>query len=142
MILEDNAVLAEGLHLLLASSGFDVLSTTGAAPEFLAAVAEHEPDLALVDVRLPPTYRDEGVHAALAARRQTPGLAVVLFSQYVEQVYARELFADGTGGVGYLLKERVRSSSPRYVASPGAVRRSTRRWWRSCWSVGTARWRG
>lgn len=107
VIVEDSAVLAEGLNLLLASSGFQVVASTGEVSEFLAAVAEHRPDLAVVDVRLPPSFRDEGVRAALDARREVPGLPVLLFSQYVEQVYARELFADGMGGVGYLLKDRV-----------------------------------
>lgn len=107
MIVEDSAVLAEGLNLLLSASGMTVVATTGDAPAFLAAVAEHEPDVAIVDVRLPPSFRDEGVQAALEARRIVPGLPVLLFSQYVEQVYARELLSDGKGGVGYLLKDRV-----------------------------------
>ncbi|WP_067966284.1 LuxR C-terminal-related transcriptional regulator [Nocardiopsis trehalosi] len=107
VIVEDNAVLAEGLNLLLASSGFEVAARTADAPSFLAAVAEHRPDVTVVDVRLPPTFSDEGVQAALAARAAVPGLPVLVFSQYVEQVYARDLLADGLGGVGYLLKDRV-----------------------------------
>ncbi|TDQ53144.1 LuxR C-terminal-related transcriptional regulator [Actinorugispora endophytica] len=107
VIVEDNTILAEGLNLLLASSGFEVAATVGDAEAFLAAVAEHRPDAAIVDVRLPPSFRDEGVQAALAARRLVPGLPVLVFSQYVEQVYARDLLSDGQGGVGYLLKDRV-----------------------------------
>ena len=75
--------------------------------EFLAAVDEHRPDICVVDVRLPPTFNDEGVRAALEARRRIPGLPILILSQYVEQTYAAELFADGRGGVGYLLKDRV-----------------------------------
>ena len=76
-------------------------------PGLLAAVTEHQPDVAIVDVRLPPTFTDEGLKAALAARAQQPGLPVLVLSQYVEQLYARELLAGGTGGIGYLLKDRV-----------------------------------
>ncbi|MFI6291276.1 LuxR C-terminal-related transcriptional regulator [Nonomuraea sp. NPDC050790] len=107
VIAEDNVVLAEGLNLLLASAGFEVAAIADDAPAFLAAVAEHRPDVVIVDVRLPPSFRDEGIQAALEARRSRPGLPVLVFSQYVEQVYARELLADGSGGVGYLLKDRV-----------------------------------
>jgi len=76
-------------------------------PGLLAAVTEHQPDVAIVDVRLPPTFTDEGLKAALTARAQQPGLPVLVLSQYVEQLYARELLAGGTGGIGYLLKDRV-----------------------------------
>ncbi|NYI97472.1 DNA-binding NarL/FixJ family response regulator [Streptomonospora nanhaiensis] len=107
MIVEDSAVLAEGLNLLLSTSGFEVVATVDEAAPFLKIVEEGGTDAAVVDVRLPPTFRDEGVQAALAARRLVPGLPVLVFSQYVEQVYARELLSDGRGGVGYLLKDRV-----------------------------------
>ncbi|MFW5417501.1 response regulator transcription factor [Nocardiopsis sp. CNT-189] len=107
VIVEDSAILAEGLELLLTSSGLEVAAVTGDAESFLAAVAEHRPDAAVVDVRLPPSFTDEGVHAALAARRIVPALPVLVFSQYVERVYARDLLSDGAGGVGYLLKDRV-----------------------------------
>ncbi|APU18442.1 response regulator transcription factor [Actinoalloteichus sp. GBA129-24] len=107
VIAEDNVLLAEGLNLLLSSAGFEVAATVSDAPSFLAAVAEHRPDVTVVDVRLPPTFRDEGIQAALAARRAGPGLPVLVLSQYVERTYARELLRDGRGGVGYLLKDRV-----------------------------------
>ncbi|MEO3795470.1 response regulator transcription factor [Nonomuraea sp. B10E15] len=107
VIAEDNVVLAEGLNLLLMSAGYEVAAITADGPAFVAAVARHQPDVVVVDVRLPPSFRDEGIHAALEVRRSRPGLPVLVFSQYVEQVYARELLADGRGGVGYLLKDRV-----------------------------------
>ena len=79
--------------------------------DLLAAVAEDQPDVAIVDVRLPPTFTDEGIRAALAARKTAPGLPVLVLSQYVEQLYARELLASGRGGIGYLLKDRVFDSA-------------------------------
>jgi DNA-binding NarL/FixJ family response regulator len=107
VIAEDNALLREGLELLLSHNGFEVADTVGNAPALLEAVAVHRPDIAVVDVRLPPSFRDEGLRAAIQARRRWPGLAVLVLSQYVERVYASELLADGAGGVGYLLKDRV-----------------------------------
>jgi DNA-binding NarL/FixJ family response regulator len=107
VIAEDNALLREGLELLLSHNGFEVADTVGNAPALLEAVAVHRPDIAVVDVRLPPSFRDEGLRAAIEARRRWPGLAVLVLSQYVERVYASELLADGAGGVGYLLKDRV-----------------------------------
>ncbi|MEU1285077.1 response regulator transcription factor [Kitasatospora sp. NPDC005856] len=107
VIAEDNVLLANGLELLLTAKGFEVAAITEDAPGFAAAVAEHRPDVAIVDVRLPPTFRDEGIHAAIRARRRHPGLPVLVLSQYVEQQYAGELLSDGRGGVGYLLKDRV-----------------------------------
>jgi DNA-binding NarL/FixJ family response regulator len=107
VIAEDNALLREGLELLLSHNGFEVADTVGNAPALLEAVAAHRPDVAVVDVRLPPSFRDEGLRAAIQARRRWPGLAVLVLSQYVERVYASELLADGAGGVGYLLKDRV-----------------------------------
>jgi DNA-binding NarL/FixJ family response regulator len=107
VIAEDNALLREGLELLLSHNGFEVADAVGNAPALLEALAAHRPDVAVVDVRLPPSFRDEGLRAAIEARRRWPGLAVLVLSQYVERVYAGELLADGAGGVGYLLKDRV-----------------------------------
>jgi DNA-binding NarL/FixJ family response regulator len=107
MILEDNPILAEGLSLLLNNSGFEVAAVATDADEFARAIATHEIDIAVVDVRLPPTFIDEGLRAAIEARRVRPGLPVLVFSQYVEEVYAAELLAAGSEGVGYLLKDRV-----------------------------------
>jgi DNA-binding NarL/FixJ family response regulator len=92
---------------LLQAHGFEITEAVGTGPDLLRALLEHQPDVAIVDVRLPPTFTDEGLQAALEARRQFPGLPVVVLSQYVEQLYARELLADQAGGVGYLLKDRV-----------------------------------
>ncbi|MEV5570540.1 response regulator transcription factor [Spirillospora sp. NPDC052269] len=126
VIAEDNVLLSSGLELLLTSRGFDVAAIAEDAPGFLAAVAEHRPDLTIVDVRLPPDFRDEGIHAALRARRENPGLPVLVLSQYVERQYAGELISDGRGGVGYLLKDRVSRVSEfvdavRRVAAGGTV---------------------
>ncbi|WBQ07692.1 response regulator [Kribbella sp. CA-293567] len=126
VILEDNPILAEGLGLLLDNSGFEVAAVAGDADQFAKAVAEHQPDIAVVDVRLPPTYTDEGLRAAIEARRLRPGFPVLVFSQYVEEVYAAELLAAGTEGVGYLLKDRVSRvdefmAAVRRVADGGTV---------------------
>ncbi|WP_313407112.1 response regulator transcription factor [Aeromicrobium sp.] len=107
VIAEDDTLLREGLSLVLRGEGFDVVAATADAPSFLTAVAEHRPDLAVVDVRMPPTHTDEGIQAAVAARRAQPGLAVLVLSAYVEQSFATDLLADGAERVGYLLKERV-----------------------------------
>ncbi|MFI9318635.1 response regulator [Kitasatospora aureofaciens] len=107
VIAEDNVLLSSGLELLLTAKGCHVAAVARDAPGFLAAVAEHRPDVTVVDVRLPPTFRDEGIYAAIRARRRSPGLPVLVLSQYVEQQYAGELLSDGRGGVGYLLKDRV-----------------------------------
>ncbi|TCC31544.1 response regulator transcription factor [Kribbella sindirgiensis] len=107
IILEDNPILAEGLSLLLDNSGFRVAAVATDADEFAKAIDEHPVDIAVVDVRLPPTFTDEGLRAAIEARRVRPGLPVLVFSQYVEEVYAAELLAAGSEGVGYLLKDRV-----------------------------------
>nr|WP_205830629.1 response regulator transcription factor [Microbispora sp. CL1-1] len=104
---EDLHLLREGLVALLRAHGFEVVAAVESGPELLAALVGERPDVAVVDVRLPPTFTDEGLQAALAARRQVPGLPVLVLSQHVEQLYARELLADGSGGVGYLLKDRV-----------------------------------
>ncbi|MEV0622453.1 response regulator transcription factor [Nonomuraea sp. NPDC050404] len=107
VIAEDNVLLAEGLQLLLTRAGMEVAATVADGDEFVAAVARHRPDVTIVDVRLPPTYRHEGIRAALAARRDRPDLPVLVLSQYVELVYATQLLAGGQGSVGYLLKDRV-----------------------------------
>lgn len=107
VIAEDDALLREGLALLLRAEGLDVVATAGNPAEFLAAVDAQEPDVAIVDVRMPPTHTDEGIVAAVEARRRRPGLAVLVLSAYVEQAFANDLFSVGAIGLGYLLKERV-----------------------------------
>lgn len=107
VLAEDLALLREGLVRLLEAHDFEIVAAVDTGPDLLTALLDHRPDVAVVDVRLPPSFTDEGLQAALAARRQVPGLPVLVLSQYVEQLYARELLADGTGAVGYLLKDRV-----------------------------------
>jgi DNA-binding NarL/FixJ family response regulator len=107
VIAEDNALLREGLVLLLTSSGHEVAAVVGTGPEILPALLEHRPDVAVLDVRMPPGFRDEGLRAALEARERIPGLPVLVLSQYVEESYAAELLRGGTSGIGYLLKDRV-----------------------------------
>jgi DNA-binding NarL/FixJ family response regulator len=107
VIAEDDALLREGLTHLLRAEGLDVTSAVGTPDDLLSAVATDRPDVAVVDVRMPPTFRDEGLRAAVEARAKWPGLAVLVLSAHVEETYAAQLLADGSGGVGYLLKERV-----------------------------------
>jgi DNA-binding NarL/FixJ family response regulator len=107
VIAEDLFLLRDGLIRLLEAYGFEIAAAVDNGPDLLRAVTEHRPDVAVVDVRLPPSFTDEGLRAALQARREVPGLPVLVLSQYVEQLYARELLADGSGAVGYLLKDRV-----------------------------------
>jgi DNA-binding NarL/FixJ family response regulator len=107
VIAEDDSLLREGLALLLKAEGLDVVATVANAVDFLAAVDEHTPDVAIVDVRMPPTHTDEGIVAAVEARRRQPGLAVLVLSAYVEQAFATDLFTTGGARLGYLLKERV-----------------------------------
>lgn len=107
VIAEDNVLLSTGLELLLGRAGFQIVAIADDAAGFLTAVREHRPDVTVVDVRLPPSFRDEGIRAALQARRERPGLPVLVLSQYVEQQYAAELLSTAGGGVGYLLKDRV-----------------------------------
>jgi DNA-binding NarL/FixJ family response regulator len=107
VIAEDLLLLREGLARMLTDTGHTVVAAVATAVELEAAVAEHEPDLSVVDVRLPPGFRDEGLRAALAIRRRRPATPVLILSQYVERVYAAELLADGQGSIGYLLKDRV-----------------------------------
>jgi DNA-binding NarL/FixJ family response regulator len=107
VIAEDNALLREGLVALLREKGIDVVAQAEDGPGLLRIVGGHKPDLAIVDVRLPPSFTDEGVRAAIEARARQPGLGILILSQYVEPIYTQELLAAGDGGVGYLLKERV-----------------------------------
>jgi len=107
VIAEDLFLLRDGLTRLLQAHGLQVAAAVDSGAGLLAAVAAEKPDVAVVDVRLPPTFTDEGLRAALAARQQVPGLPVLVLSQYVEQLYARELLSGGDGGIGYLLKDRV-----------------------------------
>jgi DNA-binding NarL/FixJ family response regulator len=107
VVAEDLFLLRDGLTRLLAAHGFEIVASVDNAPALLSALLERQPDVAVVDVRLPPGLADDGLQAALAARRQVPGLPVLLLSQYVEQLYAREMLADQAGAVGYLLKDRV-----------------------------------
>ncbi|MFG1959255.1 response regulator [Nonomuraea sp. NPDC049028] len=107
VVAEDQFLMRDGLTRLLTAHGFEVVKVVDNGPGTLRALIELQPDVAIVDVRLPPSFTDEGLRAALEARRQVPGLPVLVLSQYVEQLYARELLADQAGGVGYLLKDRV-----------------------------------
>ncbi len=104
---EDLALLRDGLIRLFRAHGFEVVAAVDNGPGLLRALLEHRPDVAVVDVRLPPTFTDEGLQAAIAARHEVPGLPILVLSQYVEHLYARELLAGGQGGVGYLLKDRI-----------------------------------
>ena len=126
VIAEDLFLLRDGLVRLLQAHDFEIAAAVGDGPGLLRALLEHRPDVAIVDVRLPPSFTDEGLRTALEARRQVPGLPVLVLSQYVEQLYARELLADQAGGVGYLLKDRVFSDEAfvealRTVAGGGTV---------------------
>jgi DNA-binding NarL/FixJ family response regulator len=126
VIAEDSVLLREGLDLLLVEAGFDVVAATGDAEGALRAVAEHVPDIVVLDVRMPPTHTDEGLRAALVVRQQWPEVAVLVLSQYVEERYASELLRHDTAGVGYLLKDRVADvqefvAALRQVAGGGTV---------------------
>jgi len=107
VIAEDLALLRDGLARLLRDNDFDVVAAVGDGEALVRAVVEHEPDIAVVDIRLPPEFRDEGLRAALRARDRAPGTAILVVSQYVEHAYAAELLAGPGGGVGYLLKDRI-----------------------------------
>ena len=107
VVAEDLFLLRDGLVRLLEAHGVEIAAAVDNAPGLLRALLDHRPDVAVVDVRLPPSFTDDGLRAALEARRQVPGLPVLILSQYVEQLYARELLADQAGAVGYLLKDRV-----------------------------------
>lgn len=107
VLAEDLFLLRDGLVRLLEAYDFEIAAAVDNGPELTRALLTLKPDVAVVDVRLPPTFTDEGLQAALHARREVPGLPVLVLSQHVEQLYARELLADGSGGIGYLLKDRV-----------------------------------
>jgi DNA-binding NarL/FixJ family response regulator len=107
ILCEDSALVRDGLERLLGTHGFQITASVTNATAFLDAVKSDPPDVCVVDVRLPPSFTDEGVRAAIEARELVPGLPIVILSQYVEQTYARELFKRSDGGVGYLLKDRV-----------------------------------
>ncbi|MFN8017814.1 MAG: response regulator transcription factor [Acidimicrobiales bacterium] len=107
VIAEDSVLLRAGLTRILIDAGEDVVATVGDADELLLAVARHQPDLALVDVRMPPTNTDDGLRAALEVRRRWPQVAILVLSQYVEERYASELLSEDTAGLGYLLKDRI-----------------------------------
>ena len=107
VIAEDLALLREGLVGLLTEARYEVVAAVGDAPALLRAVADERPQLAVIDVRMPPSQRDEGLRAAIAIRRTHPDVAILILSQYVEERYATELLSGGSQGVGYLLKDRV-----------------------------------
>ena len=126
VIAEDLVLLREGIASLLADDGHEVAAAVGDGDALLAALDAHEPDLAIVDVRMPPTQTDEGVRAAVEARRRRPDAAILILSQYVEERYATDLLASGARGVGYLLKDRVADvedflGAVRRVAAGGTV---------------------
>ncbi|MDQ2959112.1 MAG: response regulator transcription factor [Actinomycetota bacterium] len=126
VLAEDHALLRDGLIRLLQAHDFDVVDAVDNAPALSRALVEYRPDIAIIDVRLPPTFTDEGLRAAIESRSSVPGLPVLILSQYVEQLYARELLAEGRGGVGYLLKDRVANvnsfiDAVRQVAGGGTV---------------------
>ena len=107
LVAEDLYLLRDGMIRLIEAYGHEVVATATTGPETLSALRRWRPDVSVIDVRMPPTQTDEGLQAALTARREVTGLPVLILSQHVEQLYARELLTDGAGGVGYLLKESV-----------------------------------
>jgi len=126
VIAEDSVLLREGLSRLLVDAGIDVVAATGEAEEFLRLVDAQRPDVVVVDVRMPPTFSDEGLRAALVVRQRWPEVGVLVLSQYVEERYASELLAERGGAVGYLLKDRVADVADfidalRRIASGGSV---------------------
>lgn len=126
VVADDSVLLREGLVRVLGEAGVEVVGSFGDGDSMLAALPEVAPDLVVLDVRMPPTFRDEGVRAAIRARQVQPGVGILLLSQYVEVAYARELLSDGSGGIGYLLKDRVASlaelqNAIERIASGGTV---------------------
>lgn len=126
VIAEDSVLLREGIARLLTEVGFDVVARVGDGPSLVAAIEEHHPDISIVDVRMPPSYRDEGLRSAIEARRRVPGSPILILSQYVEERYAGELLESGADGTGYLLKDRVAdvtdfTAAVRQVAAGGTV---------------------
>jgi DNA-binding NarL/FixJ family response regulator len=106
-IAEDSAILRDGLVQLLLDRGFEVIAAVADADALAVAIGRERPDVAVVDIRMPPTFTDEGLRAAIELRRRHPGLAILMFSQYIETRYAEELLGDDAAGIGYLLKDRV-----------------------------------
>ncbi len=142
VLADDWKLLREGLAELLGQAGFEVVGRAGDAEDLLRKVGAHRPDVAVVDVRMPPTHTDEGLRAAAEIRGRFPGTGVLILSQYIDEAYAVELFGGGADGLGYLLKDRV-ADLDRFV---DAVRRvgeearcSTPRWWRPCWVAAATR---
>jgi DNA-binding NarL/FixJ family response regulator len=138
VLAEDSVLLREGMARLLEDSGFAIVGQSGTAEDLLLKVRSYSPDIAIVDIRMPPTHSDEGLRAAKEIRDKHPETAVLVLSQYVEQGYALELLQESAEGVGYLLKDRVYdwpTSSRRSGASPRAGLRSIPPWSRS-WSAG------
>jgi DNA-binding NarL/FixJ family response regulator len=126
VIAEDSVLLREGLARLLADAGHEIVRRVDNGPDLIEAIADCRPDVSIVDVRMPPTFRDEGLRAAIEARQRLPGAAILIFSQYVEERYASELLETGAEGVGYLLKDRVADvkdflTSLRQVAEGGTI---------------------
>jgi DNA-binding NarL/FixJ family response regulator len=126
VIAEDSVLLREGIVRLLTDAGFEVVAAVGDGPGLVAAVEQHRPQISIVDVRMPPSFRDEGLRAAIEARQRVPESAVLVLSQYVEERYASELLEGGADGVGYLLKDRVADvgdflRAVRQVAEGGTV---------------------
>ena len=126
MIADDAVLLREGLIRLVAENGHEVVAAVGDGPALVSAVVAHEPDVSIVDVRMPPSHTDEGLRAAVEARSRIPGTPILVLSQYVEVSYADDLLADGRGAIGYLLKDRVSDVSAfldglRRVATGGTV---------------------
>jgi DNA-binding NarL/FixJ family response regulator len=126
VIAEDSVLLRDGLNRMLTGGGFEVVAAVPDAGQLLQAVADHQPDLALIDVRMPPTHTDEGIRAALVIRRQHPDVALLVLSQYVEESYATDLLSTATSSVGYLLKDRVAHvedflDAVRWVAAGGTA---------------------
>ena len=120
VVADDSVLLREGLQLLLAEAGHEVVAAAADGPSYVAAMLEHRPDLGVVDVRMPPSHTDEGLRAAVAVRRSWPGARMLVLSQYVVASYADELLATGEAGVGYLLKDRV-SEVGEFLASLAEV---------------------
>ncbi|HEY8445926.1 MAG TPA: response regulator transcription factor [Thermomicrobiales bacterium] len=126
VIAEDSVLLREGIARLMTDAGMEIVARVADGPGLVAAIEEHRPDVSIVDVRMPPSFRDEGLRAALEARRRVPGSPVLILSQYVEERYASELIESGAEGVGYLLKDRIADvgdfiAAVRQVASGGTV---------------------
>ena len=126
VIADDSVLLREGIARLLSDAGMEVVARVGSGPELVAAVQEHTPDVSIVDVRMPPSFRDEGLRASIEARRLVRSTSIVVLSQYVEEQYATELLETGAEGIGYLLKDRVADvgefvGAVRRVASGGTV---------------------